>query len=64
MSSLTDDARREAVRLLLRDLANVVDEGKVSYVQLMLKVIVDSSAAGAIADEAREAGATPTVRDV
>jgi len=64
MTSLTDEAKREAVRQLLRDLTNAVDEGKVSYAQLMLKVIVDTSVVGTIADEAREAGATPTVRDV
>ena len=64
MSSLTDEAKREAVRLLLRDLTNAVDEGKLSYAQLMLKVIVDSGTADVISEEARQAGANPTVRDV
>ena len=64
ISSLTDEDKREAVRLLLRDLTNAVDEGKVSYAQLMVKIIVDSSSADAIAVEAREAGANPTLRAV
>ncbi|MDT5027469.1 MAG: hypothetical protein QOE61_3895 [Micromonosporaceae bacterium] len=64
ISSLTDDDKREAVRLLLRSLTNAVDEGNASYAQMMLKVVVDSSIAGAIAEDARRAGANPTIKDV
>jgi hypothetical protein len=64
MSSLTDDTKREAVRLLLRSLTNAVDEGKVSYAQIMIKVVIDSSTADTIREGACEAGANPTVRDI
>jgi hypothetical protein len=64
MTSLTDDARRDHVRLLLRNLANAVDEGKASYAQLMVKVVVDTSIADRIAEDIRAAGTTPTIKKV
>ena len=45
MTSLTDETKREAVWQLLRSLTNTVDEGKVSHVQLMVKIVADSSVA-------------------
>lgn len=62
MTSLTDDLKRDSVRLLLRDLANAIDEGKASYAQLMVKVIVDTSVADGIAEDIRAAGSTPTMK--
>ena len=64
MTSLTDDLKRDSVRLLLRDLANTIDEGKASYVQLMVKVIVDASVADEIAEDIRAAGTTPAIKKV
>jgi hypothetical protein len=64
MCSLTDETRRDNVRLLLRNLANAIDEGTASYAQLMVKIIVDGSIAGGLADDIRTAGTTPTIRDV
>ena len=64
MTSLTDDLKRDSVRLLLRDLANAIDEGKASYAQLMVKVIVDTSVADGIAADIRAAGTTPTIKKV
>ena len=64
MTSLTDDVKRDSVRLLLRNLANAVDEGKASYAQLMVKVIVDTSVADGIAEDIRATGATPTTKKV
>ncbi len=64
MTSLTEEEQRETVRLLLRKLANAVDEGAASYAQLMVKVTVDSSVAREIAENARATGVNPTVRDV
>ena len=64
MCSLTDEARRDNVRLLLRNLANAIDEGRASYAQLMVKIIVDGSVAGGLSDDIRTAGTTPTIRDV
>lgn len=63
MTSLTDEDQREAVRLLLRNLANVVDEGAASYAHLMVKITVDSSVAGEIAKNAGATGVKPTVKD-
>jgi hypothetical protein len=64
MTSLTDDTKRDSVRLLLRNLANAVDEGKASYAQLMVKVIVDTSSADGIAEDIRATGSTPTIKKV
>ena len=64
MTSLTDETKRDSVRLLLRNLANAIDEGKASYAQLMVKVIVDSSAADEIAEDVRSTGTTATVKKV
>ena len=64
MTSLTDDTKRESVRLLLRNLATAVDEGNASYAQLSVKVIVDSSVADGIAEDVRATGANPTTKKV
>ena len=64
MTSLTDDTKRDSVRLLLRNLANAIDEGKASYAQLMVKIIVDASIADGIAEDIRSTGTTPAVRKV
>jgi hypothetical protein len=64
MCSLTDETRRENLRLLLRNLANAIDEGRASYAQLMIKIIVDSSVADGIAEDIRTAGTNPTIKDV
>jgi hypothetical protein len=64
MCSLTDESRRDTVRLLLRNLANAIDEGRASYAQLMVKIIVDSSVADGIAEDIRAAGTSPTIKDV
>jgi hypothetical protein len=64
MTSLSDDMKRDSVRLLLRDLANAIDEGKASYAQFMVKVIVDASVADDIAEDIRATGTTPTTKKV
>jgi hypothetical protein len=64
MCSLTDETRRDNVRLLLRNLANAIDEGRASYAQLMVKIIVDGTVADGLSDDIRTAGTTPTIRDI
>jgi hypothetical protein len=64
ITSLSNETRRDSVRLLLRNLANAIDEGKASYAQLMVKVIVDSSVAEGIAEDIRSAGTTPSIKNV
>ena len=64
MTSLTDDTKREAVWPLLRTLAYAVDDGTASYVQLMVKVVVDSTVADKIDKEGRAAGTSPTVKEL
>ncbi len=64
MTSLTDDTKRESVRLLLRNLANAIDEGAASYAQLSVRVIVNSAVAEDIAEDVRAAGTNPTTKKV
>lgn len=64
MTSLTNEAKSNSVRLLLRNLANVIDDGKASYAELMMKIIVDSSVADGITENIRAAGTSPTVKKV
>ena len=51
-------------RFALRSLTNTVDEGKASYAQLMVKIVVDTSVANKIAEEIRAAGTSPAVKEV
>jgi hypothetical protein len=51
MTTIIDDDRREAIRLLLGSLSYAVDEGKVSYAQLMIRINADSSIAADIGEE-------------
>lgn len=60
MTTLTDDDKREAVRLLLRSLSIAVDEGKVSYAHLMVRINADSSVTEEIAEGARSQGTGET----
>jgi hypothetical protein len=62
MTSLADEIRCEAVWSLLRSLTNAVDDGAASYVQLMVKVVVDSTAADKINREGLAAGTNPSVK--
>jgi hypothetical protein len=54
--------RREAIRLLLRSLSYTVDEGKGSHAQLVVRINADSPIAEEIAEEARGAGTSVTVK--
>jgi hypothetical protein len=62
-TSLSQDQPRDTLYALLQALADVVDEGKSSYAEVMLKVRVSADNADAIADLARKTGANPDVRD-
>ncbi|MGC4864650.1 DUF499 domain-containing protein [Micromonospora sp. DT53] len=64
MVSLRDDERRNALRLLLLKVADRVDDGDASYMEVLLKVRVGQKAGKEIGDLAREAGVRPTMRDV
>jgi Protein of unknown function (DUF499) len=64
MTSLSDETRRDAVRQLLRDIANAVDDGAASYTQISAKIIVDVGVVEDIALGVRAAGTTPTIREV
>jgi hypothetical protein len=61
MSTITDD-KREAIRLLLGSLSYALDEVKVSYAQLKVRINADSSISEGIAEEARAAGTSVTVK--
>lgn len=45
-------------------MANAIDDGKASYAQLMVKIIVDSSVAEAITEDIRATGTSPTIKEV
>ncbi len=62
-TSLLQDQPRDTLYTLLQALADVVDEGKSSYAEVMLKVRVRADNAEAIAELARKTGANPDVRD-
>ncbi|SDM02781.1 Protein of unknown function [Arthrobacter sp. ov407] len=63
-TSLLQDQPRDALYALLQALADMVDEGKSSYAEVMLKVRVDATAADGVADLVRNAGGNPDLRDV
>lgn len=62
--SMSNDDSRDALYALLQGLADRVDEGDSSYLEVSIKMRVRDASAGALADLARGAGATPDVRDV
>ncbi len=64
MTSLSDDATRDAVRRLLLSLSNAADEGQISWAQIQVKVVVGGAVADAILGDARAAGTNPQSRDV
>src|SRR5262249_39566199 len=63
-TSLASDNSRDALYTLLRELADRVDEGVVSYAEVMLKLRIDGTLADSVADLIRATGAEPDVRDV
>lgn len=64
MVSLREEEARESVRLLLLKLADMVDEGGVSYAELMVKVRVQPAEAKELANLADAAGAYSSIRDL
>jgi hypothetical protein len=59
-TSLADDVRRDAVFKVLNELLEQVDGISASHVQLVVKVVLRESEAGALIDRAREAGGSPS----
>ncbi len=55
---------RDALYALLLALADRVDDEAASYAELGVKMRMNGDAADALADMARQAGATPNVREV
>ncbi len=64
MTSMADAHTREGVRRLLLDLANAADDGKISWVQVQIKVVVANDVADELEADVRAAGTTPSSRDV
>jgi hypothetical protein len=64
MTSLADAHTREGVRRLLLDLANAADDGKISWAQVQIKVVVANDVADELEADVRAAGTTPSTRDV
>lgn len=63
-TSLSGEAARDAVYVLLQKLADRVDEGAASYVEIMIKARISNTAADDIAEAVRCTGVNPDVRDV
>ncbi len=64
MTSMSSNDDRDAVRRLLLDLSNAVDEGKVSWAQIQMKVVVSEDIAGGIEQAVRDTGTNPSSRSV
>jgi len=64
MTSMADSDTRDGVRRLLLDLSNAADDGKISWAQVQMKVVVASDVADELESHIRAAGTTPSSRDV
>ncbi len=64
MTSMADSDTRDGVRCLLLDLSNAADDGKISWAQVQIKVVVASDVADELEADIRAAGTTPSSRDV
>ncbi|SDE35480.1 hypothetical protein [Auraticoccus monumenti] len=63
LAPIGSPAGRDAVRRLLLELSNAADEGKVSWAQLQVKVVVAADVADGIEQAAGASGTYPSSRD-
>lgn len=59
-----DSSNRDAVRVAFDALRNAIDEGKASWLQTSIKMIVREEISQKIEEKAKDAGLNPTVTDV
>jgi len=64
MTSMSDPTTQDAVRRLLLELSNAADDGKISWAQIQVKVVVADDAADTIEQGVRDTGTTPSSRPV
>jgi len=64
ITSMADSDTRDGVRRLLLDLSNAADDGKISWAQIQIKVIVATDAADELEADIQAAGTTPSSQDV
>jgi hypothetical protein len=64
LTSMGDSDTRDGVRRLFLDLSNAADDGKISWAQVQIKVVVASDVADELEADVRAAGTNPTSRDV
>ena len=64
MTSLSDADTQDAIRRLLLNLSNAVDDGRISWAQIQVKVVVAESDADTIEQGVRDTGATPSSRQI
>ena len=57
-TSLSDDARRNAVWKILNELATLVDDKEVSHIQLGVKIVLPSPKTEKLIEQSKEAGAS------
>ena len=64
MTSMADSDTRDGVRRLLLDLSNAADDGKISWAQVQIRVVVAGDVADELEADIRAAGTNPSSRDV
>ncbi len=64
LTSMADADTQDAVRRLLLDLSNAADNGKISWAQIQVKVVVAEDVADGIERGVRDTGTTPSSRRV
>lgn len=60
MTSMADADTRDAVRRLLLDLSNAADDGKISWAQIQVRVVVARDTAAELENDVKAAGAMPS----
>jgi len=64
MTSMSDPTTQDAVRRLLLDLSNAADDGKISWAQIQIKVVVADELGDSIERGVRDTGTNPSSRPV
>jgi hypothetical protein len=64
MTSMSDPTTQDAVRRLLLDLSNAADDGKISWAQIQMKVVVADQVGDSIEQGVRDTGTNPSSRPV
>lgn len=64
ITSMTNPEVQDAVRRLLLDMSNAADDGKISWAQFQVKIVVSRDVEDELGTDIRATGAVPTFRDI